>query len=125
MGKSKVQGTSTDLVETVKNAILEKKGENILVLNLKKIPSAVCDYFVICDGNSNVHVEGIAQEIEKEVREQHQEKPWHKEGYSNAQWILMDYSDVVVHVFQKETRAYYELERLWADASTETVESEY
>ena len=124
MGKRNTQIKSAQLAETIKNAILEKKGENIVLLNLRKIKTAVCDYFVICHGNSDTHVGAIAQEIEKEVKEKHNENVYQKEGYQNAQWILLDYFNVVVHVFQRETREYYDLEKLWADAITEEIEVE-
>jgi ribosome-associated protein len=125
MGKLNKPANAKQLAETIKKAILEKKGENVVLLDLKKIQAAVCDYFVICHGNSNIQVAAIAQEIEKEVKQKHQENVYHKEGYENAQWILLDYANVVVHVFQEETRTYYGLERLWADAAVEKVEIEF
>jgi ribosome-associated protein len=125
MGKEQTQVSSKQLADTIKKAILEKKGENVVLLNLKKIQTAVCDYFVVCHGNSSTQVTAIADEIEKEVKQKHQENVYHKEGHENAQWILLDYSDVVVHVFQAEAREYYGLEKLWADAPEEKVELEF
>lgn len=124
MSKRNKQADSSELANTIKNAILEKKGENIVLLNLKKITTAVCDYFVICHGNSDTHVGAIADEIEKEVKQKHQENVYQKEGHENAEWILLDYSDVVAHIFRKPAREYYALESLWADAIKEEVELE-
>jgi len=83
---------------------------------LKNIPNAVSRYFVICHGTSRTQVEAIADSVENLVRKANGSKPWHKEGYENAEWILLDYVDVVVHIFQDQTRSFYKLEELWADA---------
>jgi ribosome-associated protein len=104
------------LVAKVIEAIEEKKGKNIVALNLKKIDYAVCDYFVICDAESTTQVSAIANEIEHLTQEDLMTKVWRKSGYENAQWILLDYGSVVVHVFQSESREFYKLENLWADA---------
>lgn len=115
----KVKKDSSDiLTEVIVKGMEEKKAENIVVLNLKKINNAVCDYFVICEGSSNTHVDAIADSIIEEVRKTLNEKPYHKEGFENAEWILLDYVNVVAHVFQPEKRAFYNLEDLWADAET-------
>ena len=122
MGKRNKQVDSAKLAQTIKHAILEKKGESIVLLNLKNLTSAVCDYFVICHGNSDTQVGAIADEIEKAVKQTHQENVYQKEGHQNAQWILLDYSNVVAHIFQKEAREFYDLESLWADGIAEKVE---
>ncbi|GAB4260007.1 MAG: ribosome silencing factor [Vicingaceae bacterium] len=115
----KVKKDSSDiLTEVIVKGMEEKKAENIVVLNLKKIKNAICDYFVICEGSSNTHVDAIADSIIEEVRKTLNEKPYHKEGFENAEWILLDYVNVVAHVFQPEKRAFYNLEDLWADAET-------
>ncbi len=109
--------SSLRLVEFVKKGIEEKKGEEIVTLDIYKTNPTVCDYFVICHGNSNTHVEAIAEEVQRMVREETGDKPFHVEGVNNAEWVLIDYVDVVVHVFQKEFRSFYDLENLWGDAS--------
>ena len=106
------------LKEEVIKGIQEKKGLDITCLNLAKIKSTVCDYFVVCHGTSNTHVNAIAESIEEHVVKNTGVKPRRKEGYSNAEWILLDYLDVVVHVFQQHVREFYNLEDLWADAPT-------
>ncbi len=116
---------SSKLVEIIINGIQEKKGKDIVSINLKNIDSAVCDYFVICHGDSTRQVDAIANSIEEEVKKNISENVWHKEGYENAQWILLDYIDVVVHVFEEQTREFYNLEGLWADAEIRKLELEY
>lgn len=117
MTKKTIKNPSLKLVDLVKKGILEKKGEEIIVLDLHKINPAVSDYFIICHGNSNTHVASIAEEIQETVRKEMGEKPFHVEGMRNAEWILIDFVDVVAHVFQKEKRDFYDLEHLWADAN--------
>lgn len=107
---------SEALRDIIVKGIQEKKGKDILSFNLAKIPNAVTNYFVLCDGNTKIQVEAIAESVEEEVRKANKGKPWHKEGFENAEWILLDYVDVVVHIFQEDTRAFYNLEKLWADA---------
>lgn len=109
------------LVETINKAIIEKKGEDILNLNLNNTDNSVASNFIICHGNSKVHVNTIADYIQRHVRNEIKERPWQKEGLENCHWVLIDYVDVVVHVFQKEHRDFYKLEELWADAKTEKI----
>lgn len=116
MARKKSNITSDKLVESIIGGIQEKKGEKIVSLNLGRIKNAICQYFVICQGNSNTQVEAIAYGLKEHVRNTLDVKPWHSEGFENAEWILLDYVDVVVHVFQPHTREYYKLEELWADA---------
>lgn len=104
------------LVDAVVEGIQEKKGKNITVLDMTGIENTITSYFVICDGDSNVHVDTIADSVEDYVRNKLDDKPLHIEGKSNAEWVLVDYMDVVVHVFQRPVRAFYNLEGLWADA---------
>ena len=99
------------------------KGENILDLDLTKLEQTECEHFIICHGNSNTHVESIASSIEKTVTEITGEKTFRSDGYKNAQWILLDYSNIMVHVFQKEFRDYYDLETLWSDAESRNFNS--
>lgn len=122
MSKQKtVKDPAATLAETVIKGIQEKKGKNIVCLNLKNIENAVCDYFIICHGDSNTQVEAIANSIDDEVKKDLGEDPWHSEGYENAEWILVDYVDVVVHVFQKDVRDFYKLEQLWGDADITVI----
>lgn len=109
------------LAEVIVKGMQEKKAEDILILNLKKVQNAIADYFIICTGTSNTHVDAISDAVEKEVLETLREKPVNIEGKKLAEWVLMDYVDVVAHIFQKETRAYYDLEGLWGDAEMKEV----
>jgi len=111
------------LVKTTINALENKKGLNIVTINLGSIHNAVTDYFVIVHGTSVTQVEALADEVIKEVKEVFGYKPTHYEGYENAEWILLDYVDVVVHIFQTDTRNFYQLEDLWADAEVEYHET--
>ena len=111
----KVKLASLDLANALVKLILEKKGEEILVLDLKKLPHAMADYFIICEASNERQVNAIADQLEREVRKKIKEKPWHVEGKENLEWVLIDYFNVVVHIFKKETRKFYALEDLWAD----------
>lgn len=119
--KTKKTDSSTVLVNAVVHGILEKKGLEIISLNLGRINSTVCDFFVICHGNSRTHITAIADSVEETVRKQCGIKPARKEGYVNGEWLLIDYLDIVVHIFQEPVRRYYRLEDLWADAPCEKV----
>ncbi|HVA99245.1 MAG TPA: ribosome silencing factor [Bacteroidia bacterium] len=121
MAKKKKKNESTGLVETVLKGIQEKKGKNITCLNLKKISNNICDYFIICEGDSTTQVDAIANSVEYEVKKALGENPYHAEGFENSEWILIDYVDVVVHVFRKDIRDFYKLEALWADAEVEEL----
>jgi ribosome-associated protein len=114
--KTAVSDPSLTLADAVVNGILEKKGENIVCLDLRNIENAVCSFFIICEGNSDTQVEAIAESVEFIVKKQTGQRPYRSEGWENALWVLIDYIDVVVHVFERETRSFYNLERLWADA---------
>ena len=111
------------LTEAVVDGMQEIKAHDIVVLDMRQIENAMADFFVICHGNSNTQVEAIARSVEKVTAEQVSEKPWHIEGAGNSKWILMDYVDVVVHIFDLETRPFYALEELWADADTKRIAS--
>jgi ribosome-associated protein len=111
------------LIETIVEAIQDTKGDKVMVFDLSKIENSVAETFIICSGNSNTQVSAIAGNIEKKVRNVLQERPWHVEGTDNAQWILVDYVSVVVHVFQQETRDYYDIEELWGDAKITLIEN--
>jgi ribosome-associated protein len=120
----KRQNDSEYLAGIVVEGILEKKGKNIISMNLMDIPNSVSNYFVLCHGTSKIQVESIAESVEEMVRKTTGGKPWHKEGFENAEWILLDYVDVVVHIFHEETRMFYNLEKLWADAKIKVYEEE-
>lgn len=123
MTKDKV---STDtLISVIIKGIEEVKGNDIDILDLREIENTVCDYFVICNGNSNTQVNAIVNSIQKIVSKELKDKPWHVEGSDNAEWVLMDYVNVVVHVFQKHVREYYDIEGLWGDAKITTIQTNY
>ncbi|HBG87398.1 MAG TPA: ribosome silencing factor [Marinilabiliaceae bacterium] len=113
--------TSKQLVDAVVEGIQEKKGVNITVLDLTSIENTISDYFVICDGDSNVHVDTIADSVDEYVRKTVGDKPLHVEGRDNAEWILIDYMNVVVHLFQRKVREFYNLEGLWADGERRDI----
>ncbi|MEZ5199337.1 MAG: ribosome silencing factor [Bacteroidales bacterium] len=124
MVNKKQQSESHKLAKIIVAGIQEKKGKNIVSINLSKIANSVCNYFVICHGNSKVQVEAIADSVEEFVRKSNNDKAWQKEGFENAEWILLDYVDVVVHIFQENIRAFYNLEELWADAEIKKYKSD-
>lgn len=116
MIKEKKNLTETEiLVQLAVKGMQEKKAENITILDLKEIRGVMFDNFVICHGNSPAQVEAIADSVDHEIKKATGLNPWKKEGYTNAEWILLDYVDVVVHVFLREAREFYRLESLWAD----------
>ncbi len=113
--KSKLTQNSR-IVKTIIAAIIDKKGEEVISLNLKKIPEAIADFFIICEANNPMLVKAIADNIEKKVLEECGEKPYKFEGKQGEKWILVDYVDVVVHCMMPETRGFYNIEELWQDA---------
>ena len=110
------QVTSKALSEWISQGMIEKKATDIQVFDLRAVQHAIADFFVLCSGNSDTHIDSISQTIERYVFDMARQKPWRKEGYSNKEWLLIDFVDVVAHVFNKEKRAFYDLEKLWADA---------
>lgn len=115
--KKNKSAPSARLVDAIISGIQEVKGKDIVHLDLRDIPNTVCDHFVICHGDSNTQVSAIANSVEKVVRELIDEKPWHTEGQNNGEWVLLDYVNVVVHIFHRDKRGYYALEDLWGDAA--------
>ncbi|SFA85569.1 ribosome-associated protein [Flavobacterium swingsii] len=113
------------LLANIIKGIEEVKGNDITILDLRALENTVCDYFVICNGNSNTQVNAIVNSIQKVVSKELKDKPWHVEGADVADWILMDYVHIVVHVFQKHIREYYNIESLWGDAKITTIENKY
>ena len=122
---TKKQINNDDLLSNIILGIEEVKGEDINILDLREIDNSSCDYFVICNGNSNTQVNAIMSSVQKTVSKSIKDKPWHVEGSDNAEWILMDYVNVVVHVFQKHIREYYNIESLWGDAKITLIENKY
>jgi ribosome-associated protein len=118
--------TNNDLLtNNIVEGILDKKGEGIIVLDLKKVGHAFCDKFVICNANSSTQVSAIADSIEKKVKDVLNVKVHHREGMANSIWILLDYNDILVHIFQTEYRQYYKLEELWGDAKITRIEESF
>lgn len=115
------QADSFPFVQSAVKGIEETKGNEIVCLNLKKISNSPCDYFVICEGNSRTHVQAIAESVEDYIKKETGTRPWHVEGKQNGEWVLMDYVDVVVHVFQPHIRQHFALEDMWADAEIKSM----
>ena len=122
---TKLQSSQDDLLANIIKGIEEVKGEDISILDLRAIDNTVCDYFVVCNGNSNTQVVAITNSIQKTVSKELKEKPWHVEGTENGEWVLMDFVNVVVHVFQRHIREYYNIESLWGDAKITEIQSKY
>jgi ribosome-associated protein len=108
--------TNSRLYKTIIKAIQAKKGENIVSLDLRKIPEAVADFFVICQASSNTQVKAISDYVEEQVKRECGENPYKQEGYQALQWVLIDYVNIVVHIMQPDTRKFYKLEEMWSDA---------
>ncbi len=121
----KRKASADELIALILHGIEEVKGVDINILDLREIDNTVCDYFVLCNGTSNTHVNAIVNSIQKTVSKAIQDKPWHVEGSENAESVLMDYVNVVIHVFQKHAREFYDIEGLWGDAKVTLVESSY
>ena len=115
--KSTVRLTkNSKLIKTIINAIQEKKGENIISLDLRKVNEAVADFFIVCEASNQPQVRAISDFVEQEIRKKCDENPYRHEGMKNLQWVLIDYVNVVVHVMLAETRKFYKLEEMWSDA---------
>lgn len=115
---------SEKLAQIVVKGMQEKKAGDIVVMDLRKVKNAVSDFFVLCSGNSDTQVDSISDSIEEEIDKATKQSPWHKEGYENMEWVLLDYVDVVAHVFRKDKREFYALEQLWGDAVLNEIENE-
>lgn len=122
---TKKENEADQLITQIIHGIEEVKGQDIEILDLRDIENTVCDYFIICNGTSNTQVNAIVNSIEKTVSKSLKEKAWHIEGSDNAEWILMDYVNIVVHVFQKHIREFYDIESLWGDAKTVKIQTSY
>lgn len=120
------QKTSEDeLLTYIISGIEDVKGHQITLLDLRELENTVCDYFVVCSGNSSTQVEAIKNSVNKTISKQLKEKPWHIEDSQNSEWVLIDYVDIVVHIFQNHVREYYNLEDMWGDAKIEQVTSDF
>ena len=117
----KKQVSTDDLIAVIIKGIDDVKGEDIQLLDLRDIENTVCDYFVICSGTSNTQVNAISGSVQKIVSKEVKDKPWHVEGQGNSEWVLMDYVNVVVHIFQKHIRDFYDIESLWGDAKITNI----
>lgn len=120
--KKKSSNVHVAILNVVTHAIQEKKGNNIQILDLKKIPSAITDYFILVSGGSDTQLDAIADSIEMEVKETLNEKPLSKEGSSKDGWLILDYFSIVIHLFLPQKRDFYNLEELWGDAKITTIE---
>lgn len=122
---AKKNNSADQLITVILSGIEDVKGKDIKILDLRELENTVCDYFIICEGNSNTQVNAIVNSVQKKVSKELKDHPWHVEGSDNAEWVLMDYVNVVVHVFQKHIRQYYDIESLWGDAKTTIIETSY
>jgi ribosome-associated protein len=123
MIKNKVAIQSANISEAIVHGIQEKKGNNIVRLDLRNVHSSVADYFIVCNADSTTQVRAIADSVEEEVYKALKEDPIRKEGFQNAEWIILDYGDVVVHIFKTEKREHFGIEDLWGDAEMKSYKS--
>lgn len=122
MAKKRKGGDSKKLCEAIVKGMQEKKAIDILVMDLRKVKNAVADFFVICSGGSDKQLDAIADSVDEEVFKTVKENPWHVEGKNNKEWMLLDYFDVVAHIFKKEKREFFALEKLWGDAEMTEIQ---
>lgn len=118
---SNEKNNTQEILSSILEGIQKVKGQDITILDLREIENAVCSYFVICTGNSNTQVGAISGAVQRQTPQ----KPWHIEGEQNAEWILLDYVDIVVHIFQRPIREYYDIEGLWGDARITQIQTDY
>jgi ribosome-associated protein len=124
MAKKRKDGSSKKLCDAIVKGMVEKKAADILVMDLRKVKNAVADFFVICSGGSDKQLDAITQSIDEEVFKAVKENPWHVEGKNNKEWMLLDYFDVVAHVFRKDKRDFFALEKLWGDAEMTEIDAD-
>ncbi|MDR0970372.1 MAG: ribosome silencing factor [Lentimicrobiaceae bacterium] len=123
MRRRKQSENTESILNTIIETIKETKGKEIVSMDMQSTISAITDHFVICHGTSKTQVDAIAHKIIENVKKEHHQNPYNKEGFENSEWILIDYVDIVVHIFLAPIRSFYQLEELWADA--ETTKHEY
>ena len=119
----KKKSNANELISKIISGVEDVKGNDISLLDLRDIENTVCSYFIVCSGSSNTHVNAIVSSVLKTVSKELREKPFHTEGLKNSEWVLIDYVNIVVHVFQKPIREYYNIEELWGDAKTTQIAS--
>ncbi len=117
--------TAEALRDLIVKGMLEKKAQEVVVMDLRRVKNAICDFFVIGSGNSDTQIDAIASSVEEEVWKGSQQNPWHQEGRANREWILVDYVDVIAHIFNKERRTFYDLEQLWGDAEIKYIADDF
>jgi ribosome-associated protein len=120
---AKKKSNADELISKIISGVEDVKGIDISLLDLRDIENTVCSYFIVCSGSSNTHVNAIVSSVQKTVSKELKEKPFHTEGLKNSEWVLIDYVNIVVHVFQKPIREYYNIEELWGDAKTTQIAS--
>ena len=121
MTKKKSKSQSEQLYNAIVEGMQENKANEIVVLDLRELDGAITEFFVICSGDSDTHVDGIANSISRHVRKEMKEKPWKIEGKTNSDWVLLDYVNVVGHIFYKDKRSFYDIEELWSDATRTNI----
>lgn len=122
--KRATEVASRKLFDLIIDSILDKKGENIVSLDLTNLEDAIADYFIICEGSSSTQIKAIAQNIVSTAKQQLNERPTSKDGETTSEWILIDYTNIMIHVFSKKARSTYKIEELWGDAGTVTAHLE-
>ena len=122
MAKKRKGGSSEKLCDAIVKGMQEKKAADILIMDLRKVRNAVADFFVLCSGNSDKQLDAIADSVDAEVYNTVNENPWHIEGKNNKEWMLLDYITVVAHIFKKDKREFFALEKLWGDAKTTSID---
>ena len=123
MQKNSEEQDLEQILQTIFDALQDRKGEEITDLDITKLNTTICHHFVICHAESSTRVKALAESVQEKMIEKHNLKPFHKEGFDNAQWILLDYADVIVHIFQQEYRQFYKLEDLWADGIIRQIDN--
>ncbi len=123
MPKKKKGSDSEKLSKAIVKGMQEKKASDIVVMDLRLVKNAVADFFIVCSGNSDKQLEAISDSVDEEVYKALKEKPWHTEGKNNKEWMIIDYINVVSHIFRKDRRQFYSLEKLWGDAEITEVEN--
>jgi ribosome-associated protein len=123
MPRKKKKSNTETLSDEIVAAMLDKKAKEPVIIDFTKIQNYIADFFIICHGTSKPHVEAIADHVIMNVKKKTGQIPLHREGFENAEWILIDYSDIIVHVFQETPRKFYNLEQLWADAEIKRIDS--